>query len=58
MSKYIEKRLKELNEELQKGQKAIADLDRQRAELRDTILRITGAIQALEEAQAEENKGK
>jgi prefoldin subunit 5 len=47
-------RLEELRKELEKGQQEMARLDRQRQELRDTMLRISGAIQVLEELKAQE----
>lgn len=48
----MEKRLAELREQLEIGQQQLAILDRQRAELRDTLLRIGGAVQVLEELLA------
>ena len=42
-------RLAELKAEFEKGQQQLQLLDRQRAEVRDTLLRISGAIQVLEE---------
>jgi hypothetical protein len=45
----IEKRLRELRAESEKGQRQLEGLDRQRQEMRDTLLRISGAIQVLEE---------
>lgn len=42
-------RLEELRQELAKGQKRLDMLDRERQEIRDTLLRISGAIQVLEE---------
>jgi ABC-type transporter Mla subunit MlaD len=42
-------RLKALEEELENGLKMLSELDRRRAELRDTLLRITGAIEVLRE---------
>ena len=42
-------RLEELKEELAKGQKRLETLDRERQDVRDTMLRISGAIQVLEE---------
>jgi hypothetical protein len=53
----MEKRLLELREELDKGRKQLDHLDYQRKETRDTMLRISGAIQALEELLKEENGG-
>jgi hypothetical protein len=47
-------RLEGLRAELQKGQQEMARLDLRRQELRDTMLRISGAIQVLEELQAQE----
>ena len=47
-------RLEELKNELIKGRERLASLDRERQELRDTMLRISGAIQVLEELQAQE----
>ena len=49
----MEDRLQELKRELQKGQEALARLERQRQELRDTMLRISGAIRVLEELMAQ-----
>lgn len=49
MSDQIERRLAELRVELRKGQEELAALERRRGEVRDTVLRISGAIQALEE---------
>jgi prefoldin subunit 5 len=45
----MEERLAELKAEFEKGQQHMQNLDQQRAELRDTLLRISGAIQVLEE---------
>jgi hypothetical protein len=45
----LEQRLKALRQELETGQKMLADLDARRLELQQTILRIAGAIQVLEE---------
>lgn len=46
-------RLIQLKKELEKGQQQMALLDQRRQELRDTVLRISGAIQVLEELQAQ-----
>ncbi len=48
-------RLEELRAEAQSGEHQLQLLDARRAELRDTILRIAGAIQVLEELLAAEN---
>lgn len=42
-------RLEELRAELVKGRRRMVELDRERLQLRDTLLRIGGAIQVLEE---------
>ncbi|ODG98634.1 hypothetical protein A4S05_08275 [Nostoc sp. KVJ20] len=49
MKEQLEKRLAELKAELVSGQKLMADLETKQANLRDTLLRISGAIQILEE---------
>jgi prefoldin subunit 5 len=50
----LEQRLKALRQELETGQKMLADLEARRLELQQTILRIDGAIQVLEELLADE----
>jgi hypothetical protein len=50
----IQQRLQELRNELAKGEQQLDRLDRERAALRDTMLRIAGAIQVLEELGAED----
>jgi hypothetical protein len=45
----IEQRLQELRSEFKIGEAQLEQLDRRRAQLRDTLLRISGAIQVLEE---------
>lgn len=45
----IEKRLTTLKSEFEAGNKMLADLQTKRAELESTMLRISGAIQVLEE---------
>ncbi len=52
MREQIENRLAILRQELEKGQSELARLERQEAYLRETILRISGAIQVLEELLA------
>jgi hypothetical protein len=42
-------RLKALRQEYEAGQKMLADLEARRLDLQQTVLRISGAIQALEE---------
>jgi prefoldin subunit 5 len=45
-------RLIQLKKELEKGHQQMALLEQRRQELRDMVLRISGAIQVLEELQA------
>ena len=45
-------RLTQLKKELEKGQQQLALLEQRKQEVRDTMLRISGAIQVLEEMQA------
>jgi chromosome segregation ATPase len=49
MKQQLEQRLKELKAEFESGQKALAELENRQADLRNTLLRISGAIQVLEE---------
>ena len=48
----MQERLAALKAEFEKGQQQLQALDQQRAQLRDTLLRISGAIQVLEELLA------
>jgi hypothetical protein len=45
----VEQRLGELRAEFEAGRRMLADLDARRAELQQTLLRIGGAVQVLEE---------
>lgn len=45
----MEARIKELKSEFEDGKKLLEELDMKRSSLGQTILRISGAIQALEE---------
>jgi len=56
MQKHLNQRLQSLKTEYETGQKMLADLEGKQANLRDTLLRISGAIQVLEEALSEANK--
>jgi predicted nuclease with TOPRIM domain len=47
----IEARLAELRGERDRGEEMLAELQQRQAALRDTLLRIHGAIQVLEELQ-------
>ena len=49
MKARLEQRLEDLRTEFDHGQKLLADLDRQRVELEQKLLRISGAVQVLEE---------
>ena len=53
MREQLEKRLTELKTEFENGQKMLSELDTKQANLRATLLRISGAIQAIEEMLAE-----
>ncbi len=53
MQDKVHGRLEALRKEMEVGQQRMQDLERQLAQLRDTMLRISGAIQVLEELQAE-----
>ena len=52
MQQQLRKRLQQLKAEFEVGQKALADTEAKARELRDTLLRISGAIQVLEEELA------
>jgi prefoldin subunit 5 len=54
----MEQKLEELEAEFARGQEQLALLDQKRAELRDTMLRISGAIQVLEELIAQNGRQK
>lgn len=49
MNEQIELRVNELKAELEAGQKVMEELEIQRTNITYTLLRITGAIQVLEE---------
>lgn len=49
MKEQLETRIKQLKNELESGQKMLEELDMKRTNLGQTILRISGALQALEE---------
>jgi hypothetical protein len=52
----MKERLAELKAEFEKGQQHLQLLDKERAEVRDTLLRISGAIQVLEELLEQESQ--
>ena len=49
MKRELEVRLKELKEEYQKGQGQLVALEQETGNLKNTLLRISGAIQILQE---------
>ncbi len=49
MREKLEARLKSLREEFEAGQRLLAELDAKRAKVGESMLRISGAIQVLEE---------
>jgi len=49
MKKQLETRLTELKQEFEKGKQRMEELDKESTEVRNTLLRIGGAIQVLEE---------
>ena len=49
MREQIEKRLKELKTEFEDGQQMLGELEAKQISLRNTLLRISGAMQVLEE---------
>jgi predicted nuclease with TOPRIM domain len=53
MKERLQKRLQSLNTEYEAGQKMLAELEAKQANLRDTLLRISGAVQVLEEVLTE-----
>ena len=54
MSELIQKRLDNLKEEYSQGEKILAELDARREKTVRSMLRISGAMQILEELLAEE----
>lgn len=55
MTAQIETRLTELKSEFEAGQNMLTDLNKKRTELESTLLRISGAIQVLEELLVEKS---
>lgn len=49
MREQLEQRLRELRADFETGQQQLGDLETRAAALRETLLRISGAIQVLEE---------
>lgn len=54
MKEQLEQRLASLKSEFETGQSQLAELDAKQQALRETLLRISGAIQVLEESLATE----
>jgi predicted nuclease with TOPRIM domain len=57
MREQIQARLEELKKELETGQAELQKVEMQRTYLRETVLRIDGAIQVLEELLARQPQG-
>ncbi len=55
MREQLEKRLAELKSEYEAGKKMLAELEKKRVELEATLLRISGAIQVIEEMLGQES---
>ena len=53
MNTQLEQRLRQLQAEYEAGQKALADLQAKESNLQQTLQRIAGAIQVLEQELAE-----
>ena len=49
MREQAEQRLRELQQEFESGQQMLADLQEKEAKLQQTLLRISGAMQVLQE---------
>jgi uncharacterized membrane-anchored protein YhcB (DUF1043 family) len=52
MREQLEKRLQDLKTEFESGRKMLMELEAKQANLKETMLRISGAIQILEEELA------
>ncbi len=55
MQKQLEQRLVELKREFDNGQKLLAEFEAKQANLKNSLLRISGAIQVIEELINEDN---
>jgi chromosome segregation ATPase len=53
MKSHIQRRIQSLKAESEAGQKLLAEYEAKQRNLRETLLRISGAIQVLEEVLAE-----
>jgi predicted nuclease with TOPRIM domain len=54
MREQLQSRLEELKREFEVGERRLRDLERQQIQLRETMLRIDGAIQVLSELLSED----
>lgn len=52
MKKQLEQRINELKAEFESGQKVLTELEAKQSSIQNTLLRISGAIQVLEEELA------
>lgn len=57
MQEQLQKRLQSLKAEYEAGQQVLANLEAKKAGLRETLIRIGGAIQVLEEELAVNQSG-
>ncbi len=57
MREQLEQRLQELRTEFRAGEKLLAELEAKQMNLRSSMLRISGAIQVLEELLHSEQEG-
>lgn len=55
MKIQLEQRVQELKREFQQGQQKLTELENEAANLRHTLLRISGAVQVLEEELEKSN---
>lgn len=55
MKKQLEARLEALKTEFESGKNVLADLDKKSREVETTLMRISGAIQVIEELLEHEN---
>lgn len=53
MKTQVQQRLSQLKSEFEKGQRRLQELENETASLKQTLLRISGAIQVLEELESE-----
>jgi predicted nuclease with TOPRIM domain len=56
MKEYLQKRVEELKKEFEAGQARLRELETEQSYVRETLLRISGAVQVLEEVLASESQ--